>query len=328
MKMPVDAVLAVTYRCNARCAMCGIWRGRQVKESPVEAYRNLPRSLRSVNITGGEPFLRQDLAEVVEAVRAACPRADVVISTNGLLTERIVDVMRRLARGRRPAGVAVSVDGIGEMHDEIRGVPEAFVRVQATLRRLAESGVGGVRLAFTATPRNIGHFGRVYDLSRQLGVEFTCALAQASENYFQVTDVGPPISREAVVFEMAPVVRAELAGWSPKRWARAYFLRGLMRFALGEGRPLPCGAGRDFFFADPTGDVYACNVLSQVMGNINEQPFGDLWRSERAGRARAAAAGCPDGCWMVCTARSAIRRRKARVLAWALAHKLMPGRMP
>lgn len=321
---PNDAALAVTYRCNARCVMCGIWKGRKVADPPAEMYRNLPDSLRSVNVTGGEPFLRKDLLELVETLRETCPRADVVISTNGLMGDYIVAVMRRLDHGPRRVGLAISVDGIGDMHDEMRGVPGAFAKAQATLRRLAESGLGGVRLAFTATPLNVQHFSRVYDLSRQFGVEFTCAVAQGSEHYFQVSGEKMRMAPEVLEREMAPVIRAELATSSLKRWARAYFMRGLLQFASGRGRLLPCAAGRDFFFVDPAGDVYPCNVLSHVMGNLNEQSFDELWSSSRAERAREGADACRQGCWMVCTARSAIRGRRLPVLGWALAHKLMP----
>ncbi len=68
---PVDAVIAVTYRCNARCAMCGIWKSQPGPDLPPEVYRKLPSSLRDVNLTGGEPFLRDDLAAVHEAATAA-----------------------------------------------------------------------------------------------------------------------------------------------------------------------------------------------------------------------------------------------------------------
>ena len=321
---PVEAILAVTYRCNARCVMCGIWRGRHTAESPPETFRKLPASLRAINVTGGEPFLRDDLEPIIHALRETCPRARIIISTNGLLTERIVSVMRRLDRGAG-LGLAVSVDGIGETHDKIRGVPGAFVKVQATLRRLAEHGIGGVRLAFTVTPDNVDLFGRVYDLSRQLGVEFTCAVAQGSDHYFQIGEQGLSVEPDRLRQAMASVVRAELASRSPKRWARAWFMRGLVHFAEGRGRALACGAGRDFFFMDPASDIYPCNVLSRVMGNLNEQTFEDLWASPRAQSARQEVAACQAGCWMVCTARPAMRRHRLRILAWALWRKLRKG---
>ena len=201
----------------------------------------------------------------------------------------------------------------------------AFAKAQATVRELAEIGIGGVRLAFTATPENVAHLPRVYDLSRQFGAEFTCALAQGSEHYFQIDEDGLGAPPDALRRAAAPVVRAKLASLSPKRWARAYFLEHLCRFAEGRGRPFPCGAGEDFFFADPSGDVFPCNVLCRTMGNFAEQDFGQMWQSERARHARAEAAQCQSGCWMVCTARTAMRRRWPKVLAWALGRKLRPG---
>ena len=321
---PIDAVLAVTYRCNARCAMCGIWKGTPGRESPPETFANLPSTLKWVNVTGGEPFLRDDLAALIGHVSKACPKAEIVVSTNGFLTERIADVVGRAGLGSR-LGVAVSVDGIGEMHDTVRGVPGAFDKARATLDRLREMRAPGVRMAFTLTPENLDHFGRVYALSRELGVDFSCALAQGSEHYFQIAGEGLQPAPEALRRTLEPVARAELRGGSPKRWARAYFLAGIHRFASGEGRLLPCRAGGASFFVAPSGDVYPCNVLSRLMGNLNEQRFEEMWRSERADEARREVAGCSDGCWMVCTVRSSMWRHLPRVMRWALLRKLRRG---
>ena len=184
--MPVDAVLAVTYRCNARCAMCGIWNSKPVAELPPAVYARLPSSLRDVNLTGGEPFLRDDLPEIHAAVRSACPRARTVVSTNGLLTDRIVAAVRAMASVEPEIGVAVSVDGPPEIHDRLRGVPGAHERAMATVRGLQEAGFRNLRLAFTATRENANCLGQVYALARELRVEFTCALQHGSEHYFHV----------------------------------------------------------------------------------------------------------------------------------------------
>src|SRR3972149_1084889 len=102
---PLDAVLAVTYRCNARCAMCGIWKADSTAEAPPELYRKLPSSLKNINLTGGEPFLRQDLAAIHEACKRACPKACTIISTNGLLTSLTVSVVREIARNEADVGI-------------------------------------------------------------------------------------------------------------------------------------------------------------------------------------------------------------------------------
>jgi Fe-coproporphyrin III synthase len=321
--MPVDAVLAITYRCNARCAMCGIWKSPPVAELPPATYAKLPASLRDVNLTGGEPFLRDDLPEIHAAVRSACPRARTVVSTNGLLTDRIVPSVRAMAKVEPGLGVAVSVDGPPEIHDRMRGVPGAYERALATVRGLQQAGFRNLRLAFTATQENPNCLGHVYALARQLGVEFTCALQHTSEHYFHVQASNVRPAAVEIRKEFAPAIRGELHSLSPKRWARAYFMDGLCRFAAGRGRPLPCRAGRDFFFMTPSGDVFTCNAAPFQMGNLNRQSFDQIWNSLEASNARTRAAACPTGCWMICTARTAVRRAWPRVLLWALVHRIV-----
>jgi Fe-coproporphyrin III synthase len=325
---PVDAVLAVTYRCNARCAMCGIWKSEPVPELPVARYARFPSSLRDVNLTGGEPFLRDDLPEVHAAVRRACPRAQTIISTNGLLTERIVEFMKQMRAVEPGIGAAVSLDGPQEVHDKLRGVPGAYDRALATVRLLQKEGFTNLRLAFTATASNARHMSAVYHLARDLGVEFTCAVEHTSEHYFHRNTGKADLAGEELRSQLEQVMRAELRGFSPKRWARAYFMAGLWRFAHGDGRPLPCRAGRDFFFMDPGGNIYTCNAMPFRMGNLAEREFDELWNSPDAAKARSDAAGCADGCWMICTARSAIIHAWPRALAWAIRAKLFGVRLP
>jgi radical SAM protein with 4Fe4S-binding SPASM domain len=317
--MPREAVLAVTYRCNARCAMCGIWNSKPVAELLPAAYSRLPSSLRDVNLTGGEPFLRDDLPEIHAAVRSTCRRVRTIVSTNGLLTDRIVAAVRAMASVEPGIGVAVSVDGPPEIHDRMRGVPGAHERAMATIRALQQAGFRNLRLAFTATRENANCLGQVYALSRELGAEFTCAAQHGSEHYFQVR-APQAWSLQA---EIAPAIRGELRSLSPKRWARAYFMNGLSRFAAGRGRPLPCRAGRDFFFMSPSGDVFTCNVEAFRMGNLSWQSFAQIWNSLEASNARVCADMCRGGCWMVCTARTALRRAWLRVLLWGLVHSVV-----
>ena len=319
---PVDAVLAVTYRCNARCAMCGTWKAEPGPELAPETFRKLPSSLRDINLTGGEPFLRNDLAAVHAAARAACPRARTVISTNGFLTERIVSCVREIARTEPNVGIAVSVDGPAEVHDRIRGVPGAYQKALATVQALQAAGFENLRLAFTATRENVRHLRETFDLAQELGVQFTSAVEHRSEHYFHSSAPKEPLPAEELRQQLAPVIRSELRSLSPKRWARAYFMQGLYDFAAGQGRRLPCRAGSDFFFMDPAGNVYTCNAAPFRMGNLAEQDFDELWTSSAAREAREKAARCAVGCWMVCTARTAIRRAWPRVLAWAISARL------
>jgi len=326
--MPVDAVLAVTYRCNARCTMCGIWKTKSGAELPPETYAKLPSSLRDINLTGGEPFLRQDLAALHAEVKRACPAARTVISTNGLLTERIVSAVREIARTEPHIGVAISIDGPADIHDRLRGVPGNYEKAIATVKALQKAGFKNLRIAFTATPANARYLSETYDLAHTLGVQFTCAIEHSSEHYFHSDKSTGPLPLDELRRQLEQVMRRELRAISPKRWARAYFMQGLYDLARGRGRPLRCRAGRDFFFMAPSGEIYTCNASPFRMGSLAEQNFDALWHSTEAENARRQVAACETGCWMICTARTAIRRAWPRVLLWAATRCIFGLRLP
>ncbi|MEW6019092.1 MAG: radical SAM protein [Pseudomonadota bacterium] len=319
MSLPFDCVVAVTYRCNSRCLMCNIWQDEHPDDLDVSLLAKLPASLRYINLSGGEPFLRKDLPEVVAAVRKACPKADVIISTNALV-KRTRETVARIREVDPGVGIAVSVDGLGATHDRVRGVQGAFERAVALVRGLKEDGMRNIRLAFTVFDENVRDFHGVYRLSRELGVEFTSAVAQGSSHYFRGTGLRP-VKPEELRREFNRVAADELRTTTAKRWARAYFTRGLHEFASGAGRPLDCRAADDFFFLSPAGDVYACNVLDASLGNLRDASFEEIWNSERAAEARRQVGACGKGCWMVCTARSAMKRSPLRVAGWVGAAK-------
>ena len=183
-RLPVDCVLALTYNCNSRCTMCDIWKIKNSPELAPEEFLKLPSSLLDINFSGGEPYLRKDIVEILKNVVTASPAARVIISSNGFATDLIVARTKELLKIKPDIGVAISIDGIGEMHNEMRGIPGGFDKAIATVKKLKEIGVTKLRLGFTATDKNVNHLSKVYNLSQELGVEFTHSFAQNSEFYF------------------------------------------------------------------------------------------------------------------------------------------------
>lgn len=304
--------------------MCNIWQNNNSSDLDPALVAKLPGSLRYVNLSGGEPFLHQRLEDIVRSVKQTCPSARTIISTNALLrTDRMLERMEEIRSIDPDIGVAVSIDGIGAVHDRIRGIDGAFDRCIAFVNGLRATGMENLRVAFTVVDSNVDDFHKVYELSRELGIQFTCALAQESSHYFQTT------GEEVGKFELDKLRRGldhiaarELMRSSPKSWTRAYFSRGLYEFAAGGGRPLACRAAEDFFFLGPDGSVYSCNILDLPLGNLGESTFDEIWNSDAAAKARRQVAACELGCWMVCTARSAMKQNPARVAGWIAAGKL------
>ncbi|NUP88765.1 MAG: radical SAM protein [Candidatus Sumerlaeia bacterium] len=322
---PIDVVLAVTYRCNARCVMCDIWKDYPPDVLRPEDYERLPTTLKYVNVSGGEPFLRPDLPEIIEVVLQRSPRAQVVISSNGFLPRRVHDQMARIVKFYPRIGIGFSVDGLSEMHHRIRGIAGGFERLMESLRICQDLGVKNIRIAFTASRDNVGDFRRVYELANEMGVQFTCAVAQDSSHYFKKQG-NITVENEPLREELEYIVSSELRSSSPKRWMRAYFESGLYEFAAGQTRLQRCHAGSSFFFLDSYGNVYPCNVLDEPMGNIREQTFEEIWFGKDADRVRETVEGCPNGCWMICTARTSILESKSEVLAWVAKNKIRAHR--
>jgi radical SAM protein with 4Fe4S-binding SPASM domain len=307
--------------------MCNIWQLPPGNELRPAEYRKLPRTLRDVNITGGEPFLRDDLVEIIRVINEHCGRPRIVISTNGFQLRRIMHAAPELMRIGRNVGLAVSIDGIGETHDEIRGVEGGFKKALETLGKLRTLGYRNVRVAFTVQRSNVQHLGAVYDLSRQFGYQFTTSVAQNSEFYFS-TEENQQVEQGDLGEELRYVMRKELLSLSPKRWLRAYFYTGVLRFNLLGDRLLGCRAGTDSFFMDPEGNVYPCLTLNRQMGNIGGQSFEEIWNGEAAGRIRRTVAACREPCWMICTARTAIKHSPLKPAGWIIRNwgRILTGR--
>jgi len=319
MRGPVGCVVAITYRCNARCTVCDIWKSdaRSDDELLPSDYAWLPASLRSVNVSGGEPFQRDDLVELVSVIESACPKARVVISTNGLTPARIEQMMSEM----KHVAVRVSIDAVGEKHDEIRGIPGGYERAIDTVTRLKALGVQDLGLAATSSEKNPGELLRVRSVADGLGISFISSAAHSSPIFFGDHDEDRPRSNEALD-EMAEIMRQELASRNPRDWAKAYYMRGLIDYVQGKPRRLPCGAGVDHFFLDPFGNVYPCNISGGKMGNIEDGSFEQIRRSS-AGDVEPAVAGCQEQCWMVCTVSPPMRRRPMGPCTWIAGAKLM-----
>ncbi len=337
-KLPTDCVLAVTGRCNSHCLMCDIWKTQDSAELPAVEYGKLPSRLRDINISGGEPFLRPDLAEVIRVVAATCPKARIVISTNGLATNLITEKFKEILLIKPDIGAAISIDGIGERHDEIRGVPGGFDKALATVRALKGLGMNNLRLAFTLLEKNINQLSKVYDLSRELGVEFTHTYAQSSEIYFggknneelllseENDGIAAPPARarndtanprlSSLKKEYDYLIKNELKTWNVKRWLRAYYAYGMYKFIIDCQQILSSAPGRDFFFMNQKGDIYPSVAHNVVMGNILD--FKNFWHSAETEKKRRRADAMNIPLWMVCTARTAMRKHPLQVGAWIL----------
>ena len=317
---PTDAIIALTYACDARCQMCNIWQLKPQEFLSVDDYAKVPSSLQDINISGGEAFMREDIVDIVKVIHQKCNNPRMVISTNGFRTEQIVSSMEELRKTIPNIGIGVSLDGIGEVHDRIRGIPNAFDKSLTTLKQLIERGFTNIRIGFTAMNDNVDEMPKVYNLAEELGVQFTTAVAQNSDIYFS-TQANDQVENLTLGDALGYVIKKELMSYHPKRWMRAYFEQGTLLFNEEGKRLLKCSAATDFFYLAPEGVVYPCLTVPSPMGDLRGNSFEEVWESEQAQRVRDEVDGC-EKCWMICTARSSLKRNLHKAMGWIAAEKV------
>lgn len=319
----MDLTVVSTFRCNSKCQMCYIWKNptEPKEEVSLETLSKLPGGFDNLNVSGGEPTLRKDLAELADLLH---PKARVMeISSNGLHPERLVPIIKKYPDIK----VRFSLEGDELTSNRIRGEKDGYATKVAGLRMLQEAGGTDLGFAFVIQDENVDQLVQTYELAKSMGFELaTSTLHNAwqfykNDNYFY--------DRVNVARQVEGLVTSLLKSGKVKNWFRAYLNLGLIEKILGHPRLIPCTAGTDFAFIDPWSDVWACNVRSDLpMGNLARQSWEEILASGTTRNSVGKVAACEQNCWMVTTARTAMRSNiipqapKLGPMFWVLKNKL------
>jgi radical SAM protein with 4Fe4S-binding SPASM domain len=300
--------------------MCYTWKfpTKEEEEFKPSLLEKLP-SLSFCNVTGGEPFLRDDIGEITHILLKKAKR--LVISTNGWFTDKIVE----LAKTEKRIGIRISLEGFPATNDELSGKPDSFDHGLRTLLELKRMGLKDIGFGITVSDRNAKDMLELYYLAKYLKVEFATAIVHNSY-YFHKTD-NKIVNTEMVTEHFEKIIHELLKTWRVKNWYRAYFNHGLINIIQGHRRPLPCKAGTDLFFLDPWGEIRPCNGMEEgiwyeSLGNLHQNTFEEIWNSEKAQKIREKVADCPKNCWMIGTASPAMKKNLLKPTLWVLKNKL------
>ena len=321
--LPRFLTYIVTFTCNARCLMCDSWR----KPSPddltldeIERIFDQMPALDGVRLSGGEPFVRRDLLEIAHLAQDKLRPLFLHVTTNGFLTDRIV----RFCEQRRrdvPLQLLISVDGLADKHNRVRGHDKAWDYVTRTLEALAPRRRQlRLQLAVNQTivdAEGAEHYRKLRDYLRPLGVRNNFVMAyDASATYHLDDEVEVAPQEIGQFFTFGEFSREQLAGLFAEvesdlehyplleRVAKRYYLRGIRSRLLENGgsdaHPSPpCVALSSHLRLLPDGRVPTCQFNTRVAGDFRRQSFEELWRSRPIERQRSWVRECP-GCWAEC----------------------------
>jgi len=317
--------LSVTHACNYRCKTCNIWRKYlenpklKDQELTLSEYTKLFRANREIiwlSITGGEPFLRRDLTGIVISALENIDKLRVVnIATNGSLPRRVEKSLSEiLDYVEKPVyiSVEVSLDGKESVHNEIRGVKDAYQKSLETFRRLrrlkkeARADFFDVKFEYTMSKYNSGMLKEtIEELAGEEGFlgfdDFIITFAHKSFFYDNLeSDVSSKtdITLKEVSWFLENYPKNDLFD----RIARSY-LKMSMRY-FGENWRPPCVAGEHSCFIDPYGDVYPCITMNYRLGNLRSDGFSlrDILRNNKSRIFRRKIRETCVTCWTSCEA--------------------------
>ena len=302
--------------------MCYIWQNPTLpkEEVTLETLEKIPSGIDYLNLTGGEPTLRNDLEEIVDLLYPKAMQLE--ISSNGLHANRIEPIIKKYPNVK----IRFSLEGFEATNTKIRGEDDGFHKKVNGLLRLRE--LGGIDLGFAITIQddNVHELTELFRFARKNEFELATSTLHNGFQFHKSDNV--LYDRLQVAASMEDLVTEQLKTRSIKNWFRAYLNMGLISKALGHPRLIPCTAATDFVFVDPWSDVYACNVRPDLnLGNLRDQSWSEIYYSSKADFIRKKVAVCDHNCWMVGSAKTAMRHPKyARIpkggpLWWVIQNK-------
>jgi len=317
LQTPAALIFFVTSRCNLRCSHCFYWQELNANEDElsINEIRKIASSLKhpvSLSLTGGEPFIRKDVKEIIEAFCQGCRTKEVGIATNGTLTEATIETIHSVLEAGYLSGfsVQISLDGLEGTHDAIRGVKGSFQKAMATITELKKIGVHypgfQLKTALAVQKSNLPELKEYVKYLSPLKIPLrfnivrggnfgVFGLPKIASSGFDPKDQGNAfLSLEEI--KHAYTLLKEMSDendfhfW-PSRQQRIWELSIKM---LAEQRSeIPCYARFMESVLYANGDVAFCE-LSKPIGNI--QAFGydfeRLWKSENAEKMRKLISRC------------------------------------
>ena len=318
LKTPVALIFFVTSRCNLRCSHCFYWRELNTaseEELSINEIRKIAHSFEhpvSLSLTGGEPFLRRDLKEIIEAFHEGCGTHEAGIATNGTLETSTVETVRSILDEGLLSNLSVqiSLDGLEKTHDAIRGIKGSFEKAVSTLKALGKIKKRYpdfyLKTALSIQKRNVSEIKAFVEYLLPLNIPLRFNIVRGGSfgvfNLPKSAYSGFDPKDETGSFLSLDEIKATYAWLKNKSDQSAFhFWPGrqqkiweLSIKMLEEGRSeMPCYANTMESVLYANGDVAFCE-LSKIYGNIREHDydFKKIWKCEKADKMRKLISCC------------------------------------
>jgi MoaA/NifB/PqqE/SkfB family radical SAM enzyme len=317
--------------------MCFRWQKDAKSEINIDKIREvfmnpLFSEVEDVNLHGGEPFLRSDLAEICRLLQDAAPKIKRIwISTNGIgpgrIEKRVQEILGVLDFEKLESlEINVSVDGIGETHDKIRRVQGAFDQCLETIKRLIPLEKDyplQISMGTVIQPLNLRQIDDIEKLALDLGVPIIFQPLMF-DKFFNIRDDRYLNFSQEEREELKRLIESKLTkGVS----TTSFYWRDFLSMMDGGKRKSPCAFDRYVFSLYPTGEVLPCSREDWILfGNVYEKQADRIWYSRKVKkiRKRMRKEVCPT-CTFYCGVEFSLQKEFFTYLKYYLKKKMLPS---
>jgi len=319
LKYPHKISYILTYRCNLKCRMCNIWKKKPTNELGLEEIKRFFKTSNKfswVGITGGEPFLREDINEIVKIIIDNCNQLIAVhFASNGIMTDKIIEVVEDVLNYNRICRLlfTISIDGPPYLHDKIRGLDGGWARSMATFKKLRQYKFVKPRIGITLSHSNLNVFPELFaslkDAEPSLRFDdITINIFQKSSFYYG-NDAMTDLDYSQTIKAIDRILDMDKDSFTINNFLRRKYLMLYKRYLQHKKCPLKCQALSATCIMDPAGEIYPCGIFEAKIANIKEYDYDlkKIWDSSIAQNlsAQCSKSICPS-CWSPCDAYSAI----------------------
>lgn len=289
---PTVLIYNCTWVCDARCTMCNNWKwGDRKSDMTLEQLEPAMQSpfwgaVENLNISGGEPTTRNDLPDMVEMFHRHLPRLRKIgINTTGLTPKRAIPMLTRIVEFCATKGILISIrvslDGIGDVHNQVRSVKNGFDKASQTieamqaLARQHENFSFGIASTIFAT--NMEDAENILAWARTKGLDVVFNMLRFTDAMLHNRDLQEKIGfhqREEEFMRQFFLDRVQeesvLSGQS------FMYLHYADMIANGYNRTMPCPFQSQGLLLNPNGDLHYCEN-SQKLGNVLDESAEALY---------------------------------------------------
>ena len=298
--MPVNYTLSPSPRCNSKCITCNIWMKRE-DELNIEEWEKVFKSLGNApfwfTVSGGEPFMFQDIVELCRLLYKHCKPAIINIPTNSLMHRIIPKKVEAICRNAPESQVIInlSLDGVGEVHDYIRGIKGNFEKFEMNYHALRELNLPNLNIGIHSVISNfnIDHAPRLFEYAFSMKPD--SYITEIAEQRVELDTVDipitPPLDKYSVVIDtlIERLKSRKFRGVSKITEAfRVEYYQLVKRILKEQTQVIPCFAGWASCQIYANGEVWPCCIRADSMANLRDvdYDFKKVWYSAEADRIR------------------------------------------